>query len=713
MTIRDSTLAGNTVASTGGAVSTSYADLTIVNSTLSGNVAGDAGGALRTYGPYSVNVYYSTITDNTSDADYSGSGAGGGIYVNGNGSLTVKHTIVAANTDNSGVAPDIRNDVFAVYSLIGNDQGAVISGGGNQIGTPAAPIDPQLGPLSFNGGPTMTHALLVGSPAIDAGDALFDPQTINPPLEFDQRGFDRVVGVIDIGAFEKFNLKASTLVDESDGNFANGDLSLREAVELANLVSGPDVIDFDPQLAGQTITLSLGELVVTDSLTINGLGADQLTIDAQGNSRLFNIDDGNSNFAVAVEIRGMKLTGGNTAGVGGAVRSLESLILVDSAVSGNTATVNGGGVYAHTPAGAHFVVERSVFEANATTSTGSTLGGGAIYARNDGDLRIVDSTISGNSSGSRGGGLRLHSGGTTAVLNSTFDNNHAGTHGGGMYLGNLVSGTATVTNSTISGNRADENGGGILAGRNVTISHSTIAGNTADNDDSAGGNGGGIYSAIDILTLDNSIVADNDDRSGSAATDDIAKHAQAGAVSALFSLVEQFPGAGVIAGGTSLYGKDPVLGPLADNGGLTMTHALLPGSPAIDAGGGPVSFFRFEESSGATANDTIRVNSGTFTNGVTLGQAGPLANLGSAAAFDGVDDYVQLDELLSIGSSSSTIEVWVKVPTVGSGGLTSNERVGVILGNYNGNPNSNWEIADDGANAHCVERPAARPLRYN
>ena len=81
----------------------------------------------------------------------------------------------------------------------------------------------------------------------------------------------------------------STEIDESDGDFSAGDLSLREAVEQANLTSGGDDITFEASMAGKTIALSLGELQVTDSVNITGLGQDQTTIDAQGGSRVFNI----------------------------------------------------------------------------------------------------------------------------------------------------------------------------------------------------------------------------------------------------------------------------------------------------------------------------------------------------------------------------------------------------------------------------------------
>jgi hypothetical protein len=193
--------------------------------------------------------------------------------------------------------------VTSAYSLIGNNTGTglaeapigVPDANGNLIGGPIhGVIDPMLGPLADNGGPTETHALLPGSPAINRGDLNAEAGVGGVPL-FDQRGngFDRVFsGRIDIGAFElqefsDLNLLVDTLQDESDDDFSRFDLSLREAIELANANPVPDTIGFDPLLTAiaaplpPTILLTTGELVIADALRINGPGPDQLVIDAQ------------------------------------------------------------------------------------------------------------------------------------------------------------------------------------------------------------------------------------------------------------------------------------------------------------------------------------------------------------------------------------------------------------------------------------------------
>ena len=131
-----------------------------------------------------------------------GGAFGGGIY--GSGSTRTDSSIIALNSAPTG--PDFTGGgglQSMGYNIIGNNADAVISSQPtDQIGTPAAPIDPLLGPLADNGGPTLTHALQSGSPAIDRGDPAAPPQ--------DQRGYGRV-GVPDVGAFEYGGVAPTTL----------------------------------------------------------------------------------------------------------------------------------------------------------------------------------------------------------------------------------------------------------------------------------------------------------------------------------------------------------------------------------------------------------------------------------------------------------------------------------------------------------------------
>jgi hypothetical protein len=165
-----------------------------------GNYADFNGGGIYIHDPTGP----VTLTNVTLTGNEAGGGRGGGLYVF-SGSLVLHNTLLAGNF--RGYSETTRDDVFGAltsggdYNLIGDGTGmtGLINGvNGNQVGSPAHPIDPLLGPLDDNGGPTRTHALLPGSPALDAGNNAY-------ASDWDQRGpgFRRIVnGTIDIGAFE-------------------------------------------------------------------------------------------------------------------------------------------------------------------------------------------------------------------------------------------------------------------------------------------------------------------------------------------------------------------------------------------------------------------------------------------------------------------------------------------------------------------------------
>ncbi|MEL7034615.1 MAG: calcium-binding protein, partial [Cyanobacteria bacterium J06592_8] len=128
----------------------------------------------------------------------------------------------------------------------------------------------------------------------------------------------------------------NTLVDENDG-IGVGDVSLRDAITEANSTPGADTIEFEDSLSGGTITLANGQLTITDDLTISGLGADQLTIDADGQSRVFNVDDGNFTPDKTVDIDGLTITGGQVSGDGGGIFNRENLNVTNSTVTTDSA----------------------------------------------------------------------------------------------------------------------------------------------------------------------------------------------------------------------------------------------------------------------------------------------------------------------------------------------------------------------------------------
>ncbi|MEX0643070.1 MAG: Ig-like domain-containing protein, partial [Pirellulales bacterium] len=638
--ISNSTFSNNFVGVRGGGIyiSNPGGAVTILSSTISGNRADlDAGGISANNGMgFTTTIAHSTITRNVSDDNAAGGGSGGGLFLFGAGTVALDHTIVADNFDGSAVmANDIDATTFATgaitaeFSLIGDNTGSGLTAGnpigmGNKIGTGAAPIDPLLGPLQPNGGPTQTHALFTGSPALDAGDPTAVADMGGIP-EFDQRGntFTRVFdgaapagAVIDIGAYELQNLGApqalvvDILADENDGDYSPGDLSLREAIGLANgNVGFADTITFASGLNGGTILLVRGELGITEELTINATSLTSgITIDASGNdptpgtnddlgSRIFNINDGDEAVDNRATLIGLTLTGGDADGFGGAIASVESLTLRNSVITGNAADTAGGiGLYQYsTGAPLTHEITGSTISGNSATSSG---GGGIFMVR--GTTTINNSTISGNSASADptfayAGGIGLRSA-TCTITNSTISGNTTSGSGGGLYMNY---GTATIVNSTFSDNRADLNGGGLTArffgaDQSLTISHSTFTQNVADDDNDDAGTGGGIFLGDPpgnngTFTLTHTIVAENFDRSD-AAPDMDATTNPATTFTRTFNLIGIGSNSGVTNGvmgnqvGSVAVPLDPQIGALVDNGGPTLTHALDLDSPAVDGG---------------------------------------------------------------------------------------------------------------------------------
>jgi hypothetical protein len=198
LTISGSTLAGNTAGYGGGGVYINGGNVNITNSTISGNAVFFWGGGIYCDAGF-LQMTSSTIAFNATtlpfhDPDF----GGGGVYAEAR-RVVLRNTLVADNTtvDNG---PDVLGSVLSLgYNLVGQSDGSSGWGATDRTGISSAPIDPRLGPLQDNGGPTPTHALLGGSPALQAGD----PTLID---SLDQRGSARGLGgpyfiPSDIGAF--------------------------------------------------------------------------------------------------------------------------------------------------------------------------------------------------------------------------------------------------------------------------------------------------------------------------------------------------------------------------------------------------------------------------------------------------------------------------------------------------------------------------------
>ena len=157
---------------------------------MSGNTSVQEGGGI--VNPTTLNNV--TITDNTSDNN-----RGSGVFAVAN--FTLKNTILAGNNGNDC---EINFVTSEGHNILGKDSACAFTAvSGDQVGTGAEPIDPLLGPLQDNGGPTLTHALLAGSPALDAGNPAAPGSGGDACVSGDQRGAIRPGGAIcDVGAFE-------------------------------------------------------------------------------------------------------------------------------------------------------------------------------------------------------------------------------------------------------------------------------------------------------------------------------------------------------------------------------------------------------------------------------------------------------------------------------------------------------------------------------
>ena len=319
----------------------------------------------------------------------------------------------------------------------------------------------------------------------------------------------------------------TTLDDEIDGNVDPGDLSLREAIEMAQIDVVNRRIVFDPALFDSTMELQLGQLNIDGHVIIDGPGADRLTIDAASRSRIFEVASPSRTY-----INGLSLVNG-AADQGGTILNSDRLTLSGVAIR----------------------------ESDATTS------GGAILNLPDGDLRIFESEFSRNAAMFGGA---ISSRGELFVANSTFSSNFATRNGGAI------------------DNNSNEN--------EFLIVNSTITGNYADADSNGTGFGGGIRTQESSrVQIRNTVIAGN--RQGAFTPDDLVGNLPLTTEQAsIFNLI------GVDTGFTGLvndtFGNqigtvadplDPMLGPLADNGGPTRTHALLENSPAVDRGSNHVA----------------------------------------------------------------------------------------------------------------------------
>ncbi len=188
LTVSGSTVANNAADSYGGGIETRQgASTNIVNATVSGNQALFDGGGVDTSGG-TTTLLNVTVTGNIADL-----GQAGGVGHYG-GTTTMRSTLIASNIDKGGQAPNCFSSGGTLASLGQTLIGSAVGCNYTASASDVAGVDAKLGPLAQNGGPTPTHALLAGSPALGKGAGC---------AKTDQRGVPRTAGgACDIGAYE-------------------------------------------------------------------------------------------------------------------------------------------------------------------------------------------------------------------------------------------------------------------------------------------------------------------------------------------------------------------------------------------------------------------------------------------------------------------------------------------------------------------------------
>jgi CSLREA domain-containing protein len=425
------------------------------------------------------------------------------------------------------------------------------------------------------------------------------------------------------------NMVVTKTADTNDG-VCDGDCSLREAIAVANEALGFDTIIIPTGV----YTLVLGQVVIIDSAALQGAGSSSTIIVSDGSDRVLDIlSSGVTD--INVDISGVTIQGGrapcgpgcdfrfpgggirssatltltnstitfNVGGSGGGIYSSGTLTVINSTISNNLSDIggSGGGISSDGP----LTIKDSIVSDN------TAYAGGGVYASKS--MNITDSIISNNRGtgieGTGGGGITSSAsatitnttisgnsgdGGITyfgfsatdvmTIVNSTISGNIGTIYGsitirsGGI---SLRGGIMTISNSTVSGNSTNGYGGGItVEGGTLGLNNVTITDNTADSDLNGLGNGGGLYRLSGGVNFRNSIIAGNFSRNPFAANPDCL-----GMVNSQgYNLIGDPRGCDFGLDPTTKTDVNPGLGPLQNNGGTTLTHALLANSLAIDAG---------------------------------------------------------------------------------------------------------------------------------
>ena len=496
--------------------------LTVANSTIAGNTASGSndGGGIASYG--TVNLDTVTLANNSSE------GSGGGLFLSGGGtdSATIENSTIAGNT-------------------------AALFGGG----------------LSQAGGTlTVNNSTIENNSAEASGGGVANNGLITSSE-----------GVLNI---TESTITGNTAASSGGGVFSDGAGTVSSSTVENNTANEGGGIGTDGP--NSDVTFSVVNTRVANNTAASGGGV-------FAGLSLGRVDIINSTIELNTATDASGVGGGG--GIGGG--SATVLFVYNSEVLNNTSAGRGGGVGVSTLASI----------ANSTIANNSATGDGGGISTLNSSSSIAFSTISNNTAGGSGGGIDAGPGATSYfinIANSTIANNTANGSGGGIDVAaGLIAGNVEYTVGDVSYvyQSADS------APTDATIVNSTITGNVADADNTGDQGGGGLsvppfiqfgFSAIvpGTVTLQNSIISGNSDTPNNAGTNATAPEISGPVRGNSNNLLSSTEGVyevlldpdATIGGPNDIVTPDAGLGPLADNGGDTQTIALLPGSPAIDAG---------------------------------------------------------------------------------------------------------------------------------
>lgn len=555
LTIKNSTLYGNSAVWGGGGM-VSDNSIVIENTLFTMNTADNGGGGALDLRNGSAQIIVSTFTFNGSEDE-------GGAILATHTILTMIDSNVERNVANigGGIYNGLYSEVHIEGSTVAYNH-ANSDGGGLYVAS--------VGNNSFN------NVQIANNSAAANGGGIYNQDNLQLSDSF---------------------VYTNTAVLNGGGVYNDGHLEIASSVLSDNsAVDGAGIYNTEASF----INLEGASLVSNLSSHYGGGLYNNGTVVSQLSTMEFNSSDnqGGAIYNVSAKLQLNRTTlSNNTAQNGGAIFNSGlngvsgNIDLIDTNIISNTATLISGGIYASAntktkihdsmvagntspiAGGGIYLVYGMMELDNVTISHNIGEKGGAIHCNSCDLLKINNSTISRNQATSDGGGIFITSG-SVEIHNSTISRNQSDTNGGGIHNDSGLS----LENTTISRNSSALDGGGIFNLGTVAVFNSTITDNRVGSVNDPEHFGGGIYNALGaIFSFRNTILFGNiwqfgdDDCNGTLTTEH-------------FNLIGTLEGCSLANyQDHDLIGVDPLLGSLEYNSGPTETHALLDGSPAIDA----------------------------------------------------------------------------------------------------------------------------------